>query len=48
VVLEFSEALRELERVFGIMQEEYRLKELVLPSDTTKIMRAMRSKSAGA
>jgi predicted RNase H-like HicB family nuclease len=45
---EFSDALRELKRVFAIIKEEYRLKGLALPSDTTKIMHTMRSKGAGA
>jgi predicted RNase H-like HicB family nuclease len=48
VMPEFSDALRELKRVFGIIEEEYRIKGLTLPSDTTKIMHTMRSKSAGA
>jgi len=48
VMLEFGEALRELKRVFGIIEEEYRIKGLTLPNDTTKIMHTMRSKGAGA
>lgn len=41
-------AIPELRRVFGIIEQEYRAKGLTLPSDTTKIMHAMQSKSAGA
>jgi len=48
VMAEFSDALRELKRVFGIIEEEYRLKGLSLPKDTTRIMHTMRSKGAGA
>jgi predicted RNase H-like HicB family nuclease len=48
VMPEFAEAIQELKRVFGIIGEEYRLKGLALPRDTTKIMHTMRSKSAGA
>jgi predicted RNase H-like HicB family nuclease len=48
VMGEFSDALRELKRVFGIIEEEYRLKGLALPKDTTRIMHTMRSKGAGA
>ena len=48
VMGEFSDALRELKRVFGIIEEEYRAKGLTLPNDTTKIMHTMRSKGAGA
>jgi predicted RNase H-like HicB family nuclease len=44
----FSEALQELKRVFGIIEQEYQIKGLPLPSDTTKIMHTMRSKGAGA
>jgi predicted RNase H-like HicB family nuclease len=48
VMSEFSDALRELKRVFSIIEEEYRMKGLALPADTTKIMHTMRSKGAGA
>jgi predicted RNase H-like HicB family nuclease len=41
-------ALPELRRVFEIIEQEYRVKGLALPNDTTKIMHAMQSKSAGA
>jgi predicted RNase H-like HicB family nuclease len=44
----FGEALQELKRVFGIIEEEYRIKGLAMPSDTTKIMHTMRGKGAGA
>jgi predicted RNase H-like HicB family nuclease len=37
-----EEALQELTRVFAVIEEEYRLKGLTLPVDTTKIMHAMR------
>jgi hypothetical protein len=45
---EFDLALQELRRVFEIIEEEYRVKGLALPADTTKIMHTMRSKGAGA
>jgi predicted RNase H-like HicB family nuclease len=41
-------AIPELRRVFGIIEQEYHAKGLVLPNDTTKIMHAMQSKSANA
>jgi predicted RNase H-like HicB family nuclease len=41
-------AVPELKRVFGVIEQEYIVKGLTLPSDTTKIMHTMRSKSAGA
>jgi predicted RNase H-like HicB family nuclease len=41
-----EQALQELTRVFEIIGEEYRIKGLALPGDTTKIMHAM-SMSAG-
>jgi predicted RNase H-like HicB family nuclease len=41
-------AIPELRRVFGIIEQEYRVKGLALPNDTTKIMHAMQSKSANA
>ena len=41
-------AIPELRRVFGIIEQEYLAKGLTLPSDTTKIMHAMQSKSANA
>jgi predicted RNase H-like HicB family nuclease len=41
-------AIPELRRVFGIIEQEYRVKGLALPNDTTKIMHAMQSKSAKA
>jgi predicted RNase H-like HicB family nuclease len=44
----FADALEELKRVFGIIEMEYQMKGLKLPSDTTKIMHTMRSKGAGA
>jgi predicted RNase H-like HicB family nuclease len=48
VMPEFGEALRELKRVFGIIEQEYLVKGLELPADTTNIMHTMRSKGAGA
>jgi len=48
IMPEFSDALQELKRVFAIIEEEYRVKGLTLPNDTTKIMHTMRSKGAGA
>jgi predicted RNase H-like HicB family nuclease len=48
VMAEFGSALQELRRVFEIIEEEYRVKGLALPADTTKIMHTMRSKGAGA
>ena len=48
VMAEFSDALRELKRVYAIIEEEYRVKGLTMPSDTTKIMHTMRSKGASA
>jgi predicted RNase H-like HicB family nuclease len=48
VMPEFGEALRELKRVFGVIEQEYFVKGLALPADTTKIMHTMRSKGAGA
>jgi hypothetical protein len=45
---EFDLALQELRRVFAMIEEEYRVKGLALPADTTKIMHTMRSKGAGA
>jgi len=48
VMPEFSDALRELKRVFGIIEQEYIVKGLELPADTTNIMHTMRSKGAGA
>ena len=41
-------AVPELKRVFGIIEQEYIVKGLELPVDTTNIMHTMRSKSAGA
>jgi predicted RNase H-like HicB family nuclease len=41
-------AIPELRRVFGVIEQEYVVKGLPLPADTTKIMHTMRSKSAGA
>jgi predicted RNase H-like HicB family nuclease len=41
-------ALSELKRVFGIIEQEYQVKGLALPADTTKIVHTMRSKGAGA
>lgn len=41
-------AVPELRRVFGVIEQEYVVKGLALPADTTKIMHAMRSKGAGA
>jgi predicted RNase H-like HicB family nuclease len=38
----------ELRRVFGIIEQEYQVKGLALPVDTTNIMHTMRSKGAGA
>ncbi len=41
-------AIPELKRVFGVIEQEYVVKELDLPADTTNIMHTMRSKGAGA
>jgi predicted RNase H-like HicB family nuclease len=41
-------AVPELRRVFGIIEQEYLVKGLALPADTTNIMHTMRSKGAGA
>ncbi len=41
-------AVPELRRVFGVIEQEYLVKGLALPTDTTKIMHTMRSKGAGA
>ena len=41
-------AVPELKRVFGVIEQEYIVKGLTLPSDTTKIMHTMRSRSANA
>jgi predicted RNase H-like HicB family nuclease len=41
-------AVPELRRVFTIIEQEYQVKGLALPGDTTKIMHTMRSKGAGA
>lgn len=41
-------AVPELRRVFGVIEQEYLVKRLALPADTTKIMHTMRSKGAGA
>lgn len=35
-----EDALRELEKVFRMIAEEYREKGLALPSDTTEVVRA--------
>lgn len=48
VMESFGDALQELKRVFGIIEQEYQIKGLTLPSDTTKIMHTMRSRSASA
>ena len=41
-------AVPELRRVFGVIEQEYLVKGLALPTDTTKIMHTMHSKGAGA
>ena len=41
-------AIPELRRVFGVIEAEYKVKGLSLPSDTTKIMHTMSSKGASA
>jgi predicted RNase H-like HicB family nuclease len=43
---EFGDALQELKRVFAIIEEEYRVKELALPNDTTKIIHIMCSRAS--
>jgi predicted RNase H-like HicB family nuclease len=41
-------AIPELRRVFAVIEQEYIVKGLSLPTDTTKIIHTMRSKGAGA
>ena len=48
VMATLEAAVPELKRVFGVIEQEYLVKGLALPADTTKIMHAMRSKGAGA
>ena len=48
VVPTLEAAVPELKRVFGVIEQEYIVKGLELPADTTNIMHTMRSKGAGA